>query len=87
MTKLEAAITKVVAVVKVVVTAAPTYLAAAALAIPEIAHQIGTIFPGAAERITADGLTTVGVIGAVLAVIARVTPVLKAERGILPKAP
>jgi len=70
----------------VVLTALPTYLVAVAVAAPFVAAELAKIFPANAEAIVAFGGSVVVIVGAVVNIIRRVTPVAKPDRGLLPPA-
>jgi hypothetical protein len=76
-------VTKLLARLRVLATAAPTYLVAVAAILPLIASDLAEVMPGQAETITSGVLIVVGWLGAAIAIIRRVTPVAKAERGLL----
>lgn len=70
---------------RVILTAAVTWLLVAQAALVAFADQIGPLLPTPwADRINAFIISAVAVIVAVIAIIRRVTPVLPEERGILP---
>lgn len=71
--------------VRVVLTAAVTWLTAIAAVVPFIADDIAAQLPeGAAEQVTKYALLAVAWLGAAVSIIRRVTPVLPQERGVLP---
>lgn len=77
---------RLVAALKVVTTAAPTVLAGVVLAAPIVAEEAAKVLPAPwSDRVTAVCLTVAAAAGAAVAVIRRVTPVVKAQRGILPR--
>jgi len=65
---------------QVIATAAVTWLTVAGVVIQAVVAQVGGDWPWAAEY----GARALIVIGAVTAVIRRVAPVEKADRGVLP---
>lgn len=76
-----------IARVRVVLTAAVTWITAVAAVIPFIADDIADQLPsGAAEQVTKYALLAVAWLGAAVSIIRRVTPVLPDERGVLPDA-
>lgn len=78
------AVEKFPRVVRVVVKAAPTYLALAVLVAPIVAEEAAAVLPAPwAEGVTALGLKVVLVATAVLNVIRRVSPVARDRRGLL----
>lgn len=74
--------------VVVVLKAAPTYLVAISTAITIFSEEIAALLPETLDLTVAKYATiAVGFIGAVIAIIRRVTPVLPQERGLLPGPP
>lgn len=70
---------------RVILTAAVTWLLVAQAALVAFADQIGPFLPTPwADRVNAFIVSAIAVVVAVIAVIRRVTPVLPDERGILP---
>lgn len=70
--------------IKVIVGAAPTYLVVAAAVVPIVAEEVGNVLPAGAGAVVAQvAITLTGVLGAAIAIIRRVTPVLPSQRGIL----
>jgi hypothetical protein len=70
--------------VKVVAKAAPTYLALAVLVIPIVAEEAVKHLPDhVAVTVAAVAASAVAVLGSIIAVIRRVTPVIAARRGLL----
>lgn len=69
--------------IRVVLSAAVTYLTVAAVVIGIFAEEIGNVFnlPDSVSNIVVGVL---GAIGVAIAIIRRVTPVLPSQRGILP---
>jgi hypothetical protein len=63
---------------RVVLTAAPSYLVAASTAVTIVMEEVDA--PGVAKY----GAIAVGALGAAIAIIRRVTPVLPDDRGLLP---
>lgn len=71
--------------VKVVAGAAVTWLVAASIVITIFSEEIGGLLTDDTAALVASWATTaVGWLGAAVAIIRRVTPVLPEERGILP---
>jgi hypothetical protein len=70
--------------VRVVLTAAPTYLTAAATAIALAREEIAATFPTAAEPIARWAVPVAAALLCAARIIRRVTPVLPEERGLLP---
>lgn len=78
---------KLAARIRVILTAAPTWLVFAALTVQIVTEEISKILPaGWAARVVAIGGAVGAIIGAAIAIIRRVSPVLPAERGILPRS-
>ncbi len=80
----------VLARVRVFLKSAPTYLVAAGAVVTVLADELGKVFPnGWQDNATQIAGTLLGIIGAAVAIIRRVTPVLPEERGMLapPKPP
>jgi hypothetical protein len=72
--------------VRVVLTAAPTWITAAATLVTIFSEEIGGLLPaGAAESLASAGAIVLAWLGAAINIIRRVTPVLPEERGILPQ--
>src|SRR5687768_12131677 len=71
----------------VVAKAAPTYLVVASTFVTIAADEIAKALPEQAETIGAAALRITVVLGAIVGIIRRSTPVFKAERGILPPGP
>jgi hypothetical protein len=71
--------------VKIVLTAIPTYGAAAVAVLTVISTSVVPLLPvGVGVKVAAWIAAALGVIQAVVAVVKRVTPVEEADRGILP---
>ena len=70
----------VLARVRVLLTAAPTYLVAAAAVVQVVVAELGDDWPAVA----AGGTRVLAVLAAATAIVRRVTPVLPVERGLLP---
>lgn len=66
---------------RVLLTAAPTWITAAAAVVQILVEELGDEIPAVA----AAGTRVLAVLVAALAIVRRVSPVLKAERGLLPK--
>lgn len=75
-----------IARIKVVATAAVTWITAVAVLLPLVAGDIAEVAPGQAETVTHVALVVAGWLGAAVSIIRRVTTVLPAERGVLPPA-
>lgn len=70
---------------KVILSEVTTYLVAAGAVVGIVADEVGQVLPaGWQDNAVQIGGAVVGVIGAAVAIIRRVTPVLPADRGILP---
>lgn len=70
---------------QVVLTAAVTWLVIVAAVITVIADELAKVLPSPwSDRLSAWAITILGVLGAIIAIIRRVTPVEPAERGLLP---
>lgn len=75
---------KLLARTRVLLTAAPTYLVAAYAVVSIVTEEISKVVPsGWQDNAVQIGGAIVGILGAALAIVRRVTPVLPAERGIL----
>lgn len=74
---------KLLARIRVVLTAAPTYLVAASTVVTVLREEIVAAFPGTAEEIGAVAVPVLATLSAAVAIIRRVTPVIPEERGIL----
>lgn len=70
--------------VRVVLTAAPTYLLTASTVVVVLRDEIAGLFPAAAEDVSRWSVTVLAVLAAAVRIIRRVAPVLPAERGLLP---
>ena len=85
MTDLFAQLEELWARAQVVLTAAVTWLVIAAAVITIIADELAKVLPAPwSDRISAWAITILGVLGAVITIIRRVTPVRPEERGLLP---
>lgn len=73
---------------RVVLTALPTYLVAAAVILTIVSEDVAQLLPmvpaGTAETVARWLVAAAGSLTAAVSIIRRVTPVLPAERGILP---
>lgn len=79
---------KLAARILVVLKAAPTYLVAAGAVVTIVADELAKALPnGWQDNAVQIGGAVAGVIAAATAIIRRVTPVVEAERGLLPVAP
>lgn len=69
----------------VVLKAAPTYLVAASTVVTIVTEEIADELPsGSAEWVVRVGGKVVSIIGAAVLIIRRSTPVIEAQRGLLP---
>ena len=76
-----------IARLKVIVTALPTYLAIVVLAAPMVAQSASEVLPTPwSQRVTALCLTAAAAAASAIALIRRVTPVINTQRGLLPPA-
>lgn len=70
---------------RVILTAAVTWLLVAQATLVGFADQLGPFIPTPwADRVNAALISALAVIAAIITIIRRVTPVLPSERGILP---
>lgn len=69
---------------RVLLTAAPTWITTAMAVVVLLRDNIATLFPSAAEDVSRWSVTVLAVLAGALAIVRRVAPVLKAERGLLP---
>lgn len=77
--------TRLLARVRVILRAAPTYLVAASAVVSIVVEEIADELPsGWQDNAVGIGGKIVAVLGAAVLIIRRVTPVVAAERGILP---
>ena len=75
-----------VAKLKVILKAAPTWIITAALIVPIVADEVGKVVPaGWQDNVVSISGRVLAILGAAAAIIRRVTPVAKDQRGILPK--
>ena len=73
---------------KVILGSWVTYLTAASSVVVILADEIAKVLPaGYADDVGRWGLVAVAVIGAIVSIIRRVTPVIPEDRGILPVPP
>ena len=70
--------------VRVLLTAAPTYISTATALVVIFSAEIGALFPGAADDIAAWSVRVLAVLAGAANIVRRVAPVLPAERGLLP---
>ena len=70
--------------VRVLLTAAPTYISTATALVVIFRDEIGRMFPGASDEIAAWSVTVLAVLAGAANIVRRVAPVLPAERGLLP---
>lgn len=78
---------KILERIRVLLTAAPTYLTAAAVVVAAVAEEIGEAFPGVDGTVAGWAAPVLAGIAAIIAIVRRVSPVVAAERGLLPSAP
>lgn len=78
---------KLLARIKVVLTALPTWLTAIAVTITALSPLIAGMFPHDAEVIARVAVAVVAGIGSAIAIIRKVTPVLPSQVGLLPQGP
>jgi hypothetical protein len=71
--------------IKVVSTAAVTWITATSAALVILSEEISAVAPDGSEDLVAIIVKAVAWLGAAVAIIRRVTPVLPSERGILPQ--
>lgn len=70
---------------RVVLTAAPTYLVGASAVVTIVADEVAKVLPaGQATTVGAVTVRVVAILGAAVAIVRRVTPVVDGERGLLP---
>lgn len=75
----------VIARIKVVLTAAVTWLVAASLVVTIVSSELADVLSdGTAETVAAVSLKIVAWLGAAVSIIRRVTPVLPDQVGLLP---
>lgn len=75
-----------IAKVRVVLTAAPTWITLAATLVTIFSEEIGGLLPaGAAETVGTATAVVLAWLGAAVNIIRRVTPVLPGEEGVLPQ--
>lgn len=72
--------------IRVLLTAAPTYLTGAAVVVTAVSEEIGEEFPHLDGTVTAWATPVLAVIATAIAIVRRVTPVLKTQRGLVPKS-
>ena len=78
--------TKLLARIRVLLTAAPTWLAGAAVVVGAVSDEVAKAVPdGWQDNVIAIGGPVLAVIGAATAIVRRVTPVFGADRGLLPR--
>lgn len=78
---------KLIARIKVILTAFPTYASVVAVVLTFVGAQVAEHFDGDVSKwITKVVAGLVAVIGAAIAIVRRVTTVLPEQRGILPQA-
>lgn len=79
---------KLIARIRVLLNAAPTYLAAAGVIIAVLADEVGKLAPTGWQDNAVQILGVLaGIVAAATAIVRRVTPVLPAERGLLVPPP
>lgn len=77
---------KLIARVRVVITALPTYLVAIAFVVGVVRDEVAKALPDhpVTEWLTWAAGIVLGVLGVAVVIIRRVTPVIAAQRGLLP---
>jgi hypothetical protein len=70
--------------IRALLTAAPTWITSAAAVVVILRDTIAEHFPGAADDVVAIATPVLAVLVAAHQIVRRVSPVLKAERGLLP---
>lgn len=79
---------KLIARIKVLLNAAPTYLAAAGVIIAIVADEVGKLAPSGWQDNAVQILGALaGVVAAATAIVRRVTPVAPADRGLIVPPP
>lgn len=78
---------KQIARIKVIAGAAVTWLVAASTTVTIFSDEIVKVVPDQAQGIGSVSLKIVAWLGAAIAIIRRVTPVIPEDRGILPQNP
>ena len=73
-----------IARLRVLLKAAPTWLTAAAVIVATLRDTIADLFPEAADDVARWTVPILAILAAAHQAVRRVTPVLKAERGLLP---
>jgi hypothetical protein len=69
--------------VKVVLSAAVTWIVAASAVVQIVADEVGAALPGHAEDVSTVAVRVVAVLAAAVGIIRRVSPVLPSERGLV----
>jgi hypothetical protein len=70
--------------IEVVLTAAPTYLVGAGVIVSAVSDEVSDVLPnGWQDNAVAIGGTLLGIIAAATAIVRRVTPVFKNQRGLV----
>jgi hypothetical protein len=77
-------VTAFLARVRVLLTAAPTWITTASAIVVLLSEQISTAFPDSTAVVGRWSLTVLAVLTAAANIVRRVAPVLPAERGLLP---
>lgn len=76
---------RTIAKIRVVLSAAVTWITVASGVVVIVADEAAKVLPsGAAEDVAAVAVRVVAVLGAAVAIIRRVTPVLPDQRGLIP---
>lgn len=75
-------ISKLISKARTLWRAAPTYLAGAAVGVTAASDEISKRFPGSAETVSHWAIPILAGLGAAIAIVRRVTPVLKNQRGL-----
>lgn len=80
--------TKLVARIKVILRALPTYMVGAAVVLTLLAPEIAKLLPsGIGEHVASWLIKIAAFLGAAVAIIRKVTPVAPSQVGILPQGP
>lgn len=78
---------KLLARTRVLLSAAPTWLAGAGVVVGALSEEIAKALPDGPvdDTVTQIGVVVLGAIAAATAIVRRVTPVFGADRGLLPR--
>lgn len=77
--------TTLLARLRVLLTAAPTWIVAASTIVVALSEEIGRAFPAVSDELGAIAAVVLAALAAAHQIVRRVSPVLKIERGLLPK--